>query len=246
MRLSSSAKGLTSWSIVLTEGMYIDCQFCLNRWIPADAIEIVGLNDVRLVSTATHGCTINVGAVNLTLRNFRLYTYMEHPSAGITGLNITLSNVKLNSPFGYALRIEEGSLLMKDCAVSGSEHGVAARGARVRMEDCYVSDVHEGIHFHYSSFTAVKSRFLNVDKMTVTENSRCLIERCRFERSRAETCEFGHTHDYDSLFLINNESELLCEGSLFHGHDTVSSLFGRPRLKLLTLAMMSQRHNLNF
>ena len=246
MRLSSSAKGLTSWSIVLTEGMYIDCQFCLNRWIPADAIEIVGLNDVRLVSTATHGCTINVGAVNLTLRNFRLYTYMEHPSAGITGLNITLSNVKLNSPFGYALRIEEGSLLMKDCAVSGSKHGIFSGGARVRMEDCYVSDVHEGIHFHYSSFTAVKSRFLNVDKMTVTENSRCLIERCRFERSRAETCEFGHTHDYDSLFLINNESELLCEGSLFHGHDTVSSLFGRPRLKLLTLAMMSQRHNLNF
>ena len=223
-------------TIILKEGLYVDPLWPLNyfevliirgNWpscpSPTLAIEIVGLNDVRLLLDHDSAITFELKIVNLILRNVHVYDYRKNPPPipmfFIVGASCYLIGVKLYSlKVGVVQmgKIGGSRLFLKGCSLIGNEFRVLTGGG-VNASNCLIAVRTQLVCAYGSTFIACNVVYRQNTQITVGFNSKCVLDSCKFETPRQ-----GITSTFQPALFASSQSEVECKKTEFLGYSFVA------------------------
>ena len=152
---------LQGWTVILKEGLYING---LGYQVPnffaecprGQPIEIVGLNEVRLLLTHNFAGLFNLRFINLTVRNIRIYDCRPIPNwdDAVLTAKCQLIDVKIYAPRVVSLKaLQDGSIIeMNRCTVKSIGFS-AQHGGVIRAKNCLLSALSiAGINYVYEKW----------------------------------------------------------------------------------------------
>ena len=184
-KMSKPGAVMRGWTIILKEGLYINPrQLVLCHSPDFSGIEIIGLNDVRILFTEPRGVAGFAIAGKVTLNNVRIYDFRS-PGHGLQALKVgsvpvsdleeqaaveaVLIDVKIYAPTIQGLETEGASVSLEGCAITGCREGIMSKGSQVQMTSSVISKnyLHGATMHDGSKFTATRSRFLGPNAVWV-------------------------------------------------------------------------------
>ena len=219
---------LQGWTVILREGLYINGlgsqdENLFAMFAKGQPVEIVGLNEVRLLLLHDLACTFYLNRVNLIMRNVRVYDFRANSSFFNSVLPVwdtecQLFDVKMYVPrsMGPVVTGEGCALKMLRCTVNGVGFG-AHEGGIIRAENClFTSSANfPGIQIaKRGEFHALHVRFQRRAQISVTFKGTCFLKACHF----AANLDADSDTDSESQppLFVRSEGSLDCRRSTFH------------------------------
>ena len=124
-----SSLGMKGCSIVVQEGLYIDPTACFGeegmvnalKWRKDFSLEIVGIEEVRILSTSTIRCLFRASQIELSMRNISIYRRSNGWQDTFSGeaVKLSLGDIRVHGWTGCVLNCGQGSeLMVSNCAFS--------------------------------------------------------------------------------------------------------------------------------
>ena len=221
-RLESELQGYT---IILKEGLYInglgsESTNILSTFLPGQPLEIVGLNEVRLLLMDDLAGTFVLDRVNLIMRNIRVYDCRVNPSFVFALFQVVetkceLIDTKIYAPLTFGMTAtHEGSVIkLLRCTVITKAMG-PCKGGLLRAENCRISASHDGglVAGGNATFDAANVRFYGKTAINVIYKSKCILDACTFDNEEKVRLP---------SVTVKSEGSLVCRRTSFSGYPTV-------------------------
>ena len=219
-------KVTSEWTVILKDGLFINP---LNSIRPFDAfashkksdflahphllMEIVGLQDVRILLDHDHSGFFASENINLTMRNMRIYDYRPNPCKAVPVLGGSpecyLEDVKIHAPQvpGVICRGPGSRVFLKGCSLNILRLEVF-QGV-FHAENCLITGHHESRFLKGTSLFADHVSFRGYG-IIVQFTSSCVLEGCKFDA-------IGLSVNKPAVDVCTN-SKVDCRGTTFSGY----------------------------
>ena len=220
----------SGWTIILKDGLFInpfdafgsiDDLVDETDSLPPLTMEIVGLQDVRILIDHDLENFLFLEHVNLSMRNVRIYDYRPNPSIRHPIIAVKtdchLEGVMIHAPkVPITLCGEPGPrMFMKGCSVS--IWAMLVTSGNLRAENCLIIDRRKSEVTKGGSFFADHVCFRGYG-IQGSINSKCVLQGCEFNA-------VGDSENEPALD-ISTSSEVDCSGSTFSGYKCPVKLTG--------------------
>ena len=234
--------GKIAWSIVLKEGLYIDpdIDICSSLWQLNVSIEIVGLNDVRILALKAREVPIVISGVNFCFKNVRLYDRRKDTHPAFIHLKnracVVMNGVQVSSPMSIAVTAVDGVCVeIQGCAFRFTPRCIGVSDAKVNMNFSTVSECRHKTWpviqlCNRASFSATKARFIDIGRILVYGRCQisflvCVVQsgpRPKLSDKDKERAPERPVH----LFDVMGCSVLECKRSFIFGYPCLALVMG--------------------
>ena len=223
---NSSQLGHPGCSIVVHEGMYINPTSCYGYGVPfmfalpwpkGFSLEIVGLQEVRILSTsAPLQCIFAALRMELIIRNVTIYGRRGPLNATITACaaSVQLVDVRIHGSRHHALQMTEGSNLKAvNCAFAEFRVPFSLTECKAVFKSCRWT-FRDGCAGDLAAFTG--STFHGDMRFGIVHNGSATFHQCQFIRSSASDEETGgfFVSNYGAIYLAKQGKLLMTESSV--------------------------------
>lgn len=229
----------SGWTIILKEGLFIHPfdEFILRRvhlsemgtdtdFFPTMMMEIIGLQDVRILLTNNTAMTFISKQVNLMMRNIRIYDFREEPCLAFAMITVKsdcrLEDVKIYAPQIRGVNtMQQGSqVYMKGCSLNAT--GVGVCHGDIRAENCLIMGHCLVYIIKGATFSADQVSFRGGSRISGEYNSKCVLDRCKFEAAKGDDSSDSNAY----ALQVRAGTDVDCKRTTFSGYGIAVSLFG--------------------
>ena len=217
-------------SVVIHEGMYIDAMEYLGHTLRGFSLELVGVNEVRLVNIQK---CLQVAEIRLTIRNVFIYdrrVYPFRPTMYITHQSdVTLVDVRINGPKVTALETDHKGtrLSLHSCTlIACREAFITQDGSEIHFHGCTLNNMFYGSKsIRNSVFNATDTSF-NRAKSIYISGGISALHRCSFSGEWVLTGDEARIEPEPNGVFISDGCQAVVSKCQFKGFSAAVAITG--------------------